>query len=68
MTESSEMQTCVDEQFTIQQLDSDAMRAITMTTSTCRPLTFFLSESLTAPVPIFGRSLKREKKKESETC
>jgi len=58
ITESSVEQTCVDEQFTVQQHKSDAVRAITMTTSTCSPLAFLLSTLFAAPVPILRRSLK----------
>jgi hypothetical protein len=36
------VQTCVDEQFTVQQLKSDAVLAISMTTSACSPLASLL--------------------------
>jgi hypothetical protein len=42
ITESSVVQTCVDEQFTVQQLKSDAVLAISMTTSACSPLASLL--------------------------
>lgn len=52
------VQTCVDEQFVIQQLKSDEVGAIIITTSTSCPLAFLLSTYFAVPVPIFRRSLK----------
>jgi hypothetical protein len=61
ITQSSVVQTCVDEQFTVQQLKSDAVLAISMTTSACSPLASLLSTLFAAPIPILRRSLMEVK-------